>query len=159
MSELNEFDLKNCLTNSISGVFETMLSMEVEFDEAGSVELSGEKIVGTVGFSGKVMGCINLHAGEAFAEIITAAMLGMETDEIESDEEIYDVIGELSNMIGGDLKSRLCDAGFDCQLTIPSTIAGSDFRIESKGWTEQKRIVFFSGENKGLAEVFIKPGD
>ncbi|MCD6184766.1 MAG: chemotaxis protein CheX, partial [Deltaproteobacteria bacterium] len=86
-------------------------------------------------------------------------MLGMEVEEIESDEEIYDVIGELSNMIGGDLKSRLCDADLECQLSIPSTTSGSNFRIESKGWIKQERIAFISGEKKALAEVFIKISD
>ena len=159
MDELNGLDLKSCLVNSITGVFDTMLDMAVEPGEADSGNLPGERIVGTVGFAGKAMGCVNLHVGNTFAENITAAMLGMEPDEIESDEEIHDVIGELSNMIGGDLKSRLCDAGFDCQLSIPSTTAGSDFRIESKGWIKQERIGFICGEDKALAEVFIKAGD
>jgi chemotaxis protein CheX len=159
MDELNALDLKNYLVNSITDVFDTMLSMEVELDGASSGEISSDRIVGTVCFAGKVMGCINLHVGSTFAENITAAMLGMEPDEIESDEEIHDVIGELSNMVGGDLKSRLCDAGFDCQLSIPSTTAGSNFKIESKGWIKQERINFISGEDKALAEVFIKIAD
>ena len=159
MNELNGFDLKECLTNSIADVFDTMLSMNLEFDETCLECTIGARIVGTVGFAGKVMGCINLHVGNKFAEIITASMLGMEPEEIESDEDIYDVIGELSNMIGGDLKSRLCDAGLECQLSIPSTTSGSNFKIESKGWIKQERIAFISGEEKALAEVFIKISD
>ena len=159
MNELNGFDLKECLSNSIADVFDTMLSMNVEFDGTCSEFTEGERIVGTVGFAGKVMGSINLHVGNQFAEIITASMLGMEPEEIESDEDIYDVIGELSNMIGGDLKSRLCDAGLECQLSIPSTTSGSNFKIESKGWIKQERIAFISGEEKALAEVFIKISD
>ena len=159
MSELNGIDLKSCLVNAIADVFDTMLSMEVEAGESNPEEIIGSRIVGTVGFAGKVMGCVNLHVGDAFAENITTAMLGMEADEIETGEEIYDVIGELSNMVGGDLKSRLCDAGFECQLSIPSTTSGSNFKIESKGWMEQERIGFASGHDKGVAEVFIKAGD
>ncbi len=159
MDGLNGVDLKSCLVNAIAEVFDTMLSMEVEAGKSNPENISDSRIVGTVGFAGKVMGCVNLHVGEEFAENITAAMLGMEPDEIESDEEIFDVIGELSNMVGGDLKSRLCDAGLECQLSIPSTTSGSDFKIESKGWMEQERIGFISGNDKGLAEVFIKSGD
>ena len=159
MSELNDLDLKECLSNSIANVFDTMLSMNVEFGGTCEECTTGERIVGTVGFAGKVMGCVNLHIGNSFAENITASMLGMEVEEIESDEEIHDVIGELSNMIGGDLKSRLCDAGLECQLSIPSTTAGSNFKIESKGFIKQERIAFISGEEKALAEVFIKISD
>ena len=112
MSEINSLDIKEFITNAVSDVFDTMLSMEVESTAAGQTEnYNGGHIVGTVSLAGKVLGNLNLHVGEAFAMQITAAMLGMELDEIDGNEEIHDVIGEVCNMIGGDLKSRLCDSG------------------------------------------------
>jgi len=55
-------------------------------------------------------------------------------DDIGSDEEVNDVIGEVCNMVGGDLKSRLCDAGFTSSLSIPSITYGESFRIQPEGW-------------------------
>ena len=121
MSEINSLDLKELVTNAVSDVFDTMLSMQVESVAAGQAgNQNGGQIVGTVSFAGKVLGNLNLHVDEAFGMEMTAAMLGMETDEIEGTEEVHDVIGEVCNMIGGDLKSRLCDSGLTCELSIPS---------------------------------------
>ena len=75
------------------------------------------------------MGSINLHVNGDFAKLITAAMLDMEEDEIEGDEEVHDVVGELSNMIGGDLKSRLCDVGLTCELSIPTITSGRELEL------------------------------
>jgi chemotaxis protein CheX len=82
----------------------------------------------------------------------------MASDEIDSDEEVYDVIGELSNMIGGDLKSRLCDAGFTCELSIPSITSGKDFSIASKGWAINEVVCFQYQEHFALIEAFLKNG-
>jgi chemotaxis protein CheX len=158
MGDLMALDLKTFVVGSVEGVFDTMLSMEASVSQAdGSPGLSGERIVGTVSFAGQVMGNISLQIGIPFARRVAAAMLGMEDTEIESQEEVNDVIGELSNMIGGDLKSRLCDAGLPCQLSIPSITSGSDFKIESRGWVRSERFVCANQGQSAIVEVFIKP--
>ena len=155
--ELTTFDLPTFLRGATREVFDTMLSMEL--NEQGAQSLSdGSRIVGSVSLAGNVSGTVNIHVSETFAAQITANMLGMEMDEIESDEEVHDVIGELSNMIGGDLKSRLCDAGFVCELSIPSITSGKDFNIESKGWAVKESVCFQYQDHIALIEAFIKNG-
>jgi chemotaxis protein CheX len=157
MGNIDTLDLKAAITNSVCAVFDTMLSMSVTVtDRDLDLKSEGKRIVGSVGFAGKVMGNVSVHVNETFARLITAAMLGMETDEIEGDEEIFDVIGELSNMIGGDLKSRFCDQDLTCDLSIPSITSGSDFKTETKGWTRHESFVFQHKDNVALVEVFVK---
>lgn len=155
--DLSTFDLPKFLRGATQEVFDTMLSMAlVEAQTNAFAETS--RIVGSVSLAGSVSGTVNIHVGNTFACRITANMLGMELDEIDSDEEIHDVIGELSNMIGGDLKSRLCDAGFECQLSIPSITSGKDFKIESKGWAVNEIVCFQYEDHVALIEAFIKNG-
>jgi len=155
--ELAAFDLPTFLRGATQEVFDTMLSMDLS--EQPSRDLCGtSRIVGSVSLAGKISGTINIHVTDPFAHHITANMLGMELDEIDSDEEVHDVIGELSNMIGGDLKSRLCDAGFTCELSIPSITSGKDFCIESRGWAVNERVYFQYREHIALIEAFIKNG-
>lgn len=155
--DLSAFDLPKFLRGATQEVFDTMLSMAlVEAQTNAFAETS--RIVGSVSLAGSVSGTVNIHVGNTFACLITANMLGMELDEIDSDEEIHDVIGELSNMIGGDLKSRLCDAGFECQLSIPSITSGKDFKIESKGWAVNEIVCFQYEDHVALIEAFIKNG-
>jgi CheY-specific phosphatase CheX len=157
MTDINKLDLKGFSASSTRGVFHTMLSMEVSpVDANPSMELSGSKIVGCVSFTGDVIGSICVHVSKQFARVMTASMLGMELDEVEDDDEIKDVIGEVSNMVGGDMKSKLCDSGFPCVLSIPSVTSGSDFKIESKGWVRHEKITFTYLDQQSMVEVFIK---
>ena len=155
--DLATFDLPTFLRGATQEVFDTMLSMELTEQE--HKEFAGmSRIVGSVSLAGSVSGTVNIHVSNTFANQITANMLGMELDEIDGDEEVHDVIGELSNMIGGDLKSHLCDAGFTCELSIPSITSGKDFSIESKGWAVNEIVYFQYQEHIALIEAFIKNG-
>lgn len=157
MGSIKSLDLRGFITNAICEVFDTMLSMDVETAETASLpNHNGNRIVGSIGFAGLVMGNLNLHVDEAFARRITAAMLDMEADEIEGNEDVHDVIGELCNMICGDLKSRLCDEGLTCELSIPSITSGKEFQIEAQGWARNERYGFRSEQHLALVEIFIK---
>ena len=155
--DLATFDLPPFLRGATQEVFDTMVSMELTDQDAQAFSESN-RIVGSVSLAGSVSGTVNIHVSDAFASQITANMLGMEVDEIDSEEEVHDVIGELSNMIGGDLKSRLCDAGFVCELSIPSITSGNNFNIESKGWAVKEFVCFQYQEHIALIEAFIKNG-
>ena len=157
MNSINSLDLKTLISNVVGNVFDTMLSMQVESIDGQPFENHNEnQIVGSVGFAGAVLGNLNLHVDKEFACQMTAAMLGMEIEEIEGDEEIHDVIGELCNMICGDLKSRLCDAGYACDLSIPSITTGQEFTIESRGWDRNEQFAFRSNDHTALVAVYMK---
>jgi chemotaxis protein CheX len=160
MGDLSTLDIKAFVGNAIKEVFATMFSMEVmllDGEQQGAA--AGNRIVGSVGFAGDVMGSVNIHVNNSFARSITGAMLGLAVEEIEDEEEIHDVIGELCNMIGGDLKSRLCDSGLPCKLSIPSIASGNNLKIESKGWARNERLGLQHQEHTALVEVFVKPGE
>ena len=160
MDGIHSLDLKGFITNAVRDVFDTMLSMDVESIDAGqTVNFNGDHIVSTVGFAGKVLGNVNLHVNESFAIEMAAAMLGMELDEIDGEEEIHDVLGELCNMISGDLKSRLCDSGLICELSIPSITTGKEFKIESRGWDRSEKFGFSSNQHLACVEVYMKTGN
>ena len=143
MNGINTLDIKTFVTKTVIDVFDTMLSMEMEyFNSDETLNIEGDRIVGSVGFAGEVTGIISVQMAYGFARFLTASMLGMELDEVETAEEINDVMGELANMIGGGLKSRLCDSGLPCQLTIPSITQGSNFKVTSMKGAKKAR--FFS---------------
>jgi chemotaxis protein CheX len=158
MSGIHAVDLKSFVTHSFKNVFKTMLSMQLAPEDPPNRQsvTTGKHIVGTVGFGGAVMGNVNIFVSREFAREMTAAMLGVPVEEARSDEEVNDLIGEVCNMVGGDLKSRLCDAGFTCSLSIPSITFGDSFRVESKGWDRHELIGFRCSRHSALLEVFVK---
>ncbi len=158
MIEFNVSELKAFMGRSVQEVFDTMLSMPLDpLDEMPDLSSSEERMVGSVGFAGKVLGCVNLHVPCAYARLIAGDMLGVEPDELDGPEEIQDVIGEISNMIGGGIKSRLCDSGYPCELSIPSITSGKDFAVESKGWAIREAFPFSYRNHSAFVEVFLKP--
>jgi chemotaxis protein CheX len=158
MGGMNGLDLRRIVTQSADSVFRTMLSIELAPGEAPEPvgAASGRHIVGMVGLAGAVMGNVSLLVSREFAREMTAAMLGVEAGDIDDEEAVNDVIGEVCNMVGGDLKSRLCDAGLGCSLSIPSITCGDSFRIETKGWDRHERICLRNSHHAALLEVFVK---
>ena len=114
------------------------------------------QIIGSLGFAGKATGVICLNTGLNFAKVITSRMLGIPEAETDDGEMVNDAFGELSNMIVGRVKSRLCDAGWSCTLTIPSIVRGRDLRAEGPAQVSRKVIGFHTGEHRLLVELLLK---
>jgi len=157
MSEINALDLKGFVSHAVSEMFDKMLSMQVQVSQIDALKtISGNRIVGSVSFAGQVMGNISIQVPHDFARVMTAAMLGMELEEVKGEEEVHDVIGEVSNMVGGSMKSRFCDSGLPCELSIPTIMSGNDFKVESMDWVRSERFVFSNQQYSGIVEVFIR---
>jgi chemotaxis protein CheX len=151
-------DVRAYVSAHLSDVFETMLSMKAEpvaaFDPT---PFSDERVSGSVGLAGEaVTGSVYLHLNSAFARQATAAMLGLAPEEITGHVEINDVVGEVTNMVGGGLKSWLCDAGATCVLTSPAVIHGTSFAVNAKPGVELIQLGFKCGDQNGLVEIHMK---
>ena len=99
---------------------------------------------------------VSIHVGDKFSRQLAAEMLGMEIEELEGDEEVKDMMGELGNIIGGNLKSAFNDAGLACALSTPSFTTGTDFRIESFNMEKYERFAFRSDDNIVFVELGVK---
>jgi len=143
--------------DAVKEVFEGMLSMKAEVEPPGALaQDAGGQIAGSVGFIGEANGVIYLYAGVSFARVITSRMLGISEAEVDSDDMVNDAVGELSNMVVGYVKSRLCDAGWPCTLTIPSIVRGQQLTVESLAQVTRRVVGFRSGTHQFFAEMLIK---
>ena len=157
LSKINSVDIPTTVINAVIDVFYTMLSMETENIPAVPEGFREDKrTVGTVSFAGDVQGLFNIQVNDDFARTMTAAMLGMDASEIESEEEVFDVMRELSNIIGGNLKSAFVDVGLSCVLSTPAITNGMDFRVESLNIIKTQRFLFSCGGNTIIVDAGIK---
>jgi chemotaxis protein CheX len=142
---------------AVKMVFQSMLSMEVNPEPPSDqvADPAGE-IIGSVAFIGEASGIIYLYAGATFARVITSRLLGISELEVDNGEMVADAIGELSNMVAGYVKSRLCDGGWSCVLTIPSVVRGQQLSVESSAQTTRRVIGFRNCKYHLLAEVLLK---
>ncbi len=152
MTGINNLNLKNFVSDSVTNVFDVMLSMETEaFIPDGPVATDSNKIIASVGFAGDIVGIISIQLEYDFAKHISATMLGLEPDEEIEAGDIHDVIGEIVNMIGGNVKTSFCDADLTCNLSIPSITYGSNFKISTK--KDIKGDHFFFKHQQGVSQV------
>ncbi len=157
MTSLQQFDIATAVTDSLIAFFKTRLAMDLALsDDSAVADLEGMKIAGSVHLAGKVLGCINIHVSEEFGRILTAAMLGMAVDDIEREEDVNTVIGEICNVVGGNLTSKLCDSGMTCRLSLPLHTRGNDFQIESLNTARLERYVLIVDRHPIIVDVGVK---
>ena len=126
--------LDTYLVESVKEVCATMLNWPVEY--AGTAGESEPKpfeldhLNGCIGFGGKLTGSIFLSCSDELGVLMAKAILG--SDFPQGSREILDVIGELTNMLAGGCKSRLCDSDCNVVMSIPNLIRGKLIRAASK---------------------------
>lgn len=117
------------ITESTKTLFETMIMMDLKYNEASLVDDTQIKtdVIGMVSFTGKYHGVIALFCSKRFALKVASTMLMTELTEFTS--EVKDAIGEVSNMVAGNVKTKLTAQCGDMHLSIPIVIAGEGLSI------------------------------
>lgn len=146
------------LMHAVAKTFQTMLNVMapvVPLRLAALIE--GEHVLGEVAFSGKATGVVCLHLTDTSARWIAARMLGLTPQEMNNPTEVEDVIGEVSNIVVGNFKSNLCDAGLDCKLSPPKITRTADFklRVVPRGLAE--RMVFRNRDVTLFLDISVDP--
>lgn len=152
--------VRELLTRSVPEVFSTMFTLEARPSEPQNLHALGETlVVASVGFAGAVNGVVYLHVSAPFARLLAGRMLGMADEEFDGEEMIDDAIGELSNMVVGAVKSRLCDDGLACVLTIPLIVRGQNFSVGATGCLDRRLLSFRCGHDDVMLELQMKPAE
>ena len=159
-SDIFNYDMENSVSNSVAEVFDMMFSMDVNpYVSQNGTGVRTNRIVGSIGFSGKVLGRLNLHIPLHLSKQMAGALLGVEPDEIDDLGEVKDVVGEICNMVSGALKSDLCDKGLNCNVSPPSFTTGTDFELECLNLTRHEKFLFDYKSEIFMVEVGLKASD
>lgn len=101
-------------------VLQTMARLNAEPTSKASMP-GNEHLLGTIQIKGAWDGEVVIRTSEALARQLAQEMLQVPQGELK-DEDIVDVLAEVTNMIGGNIKSQLDSPS---SLTLPS-VASSD---------------------------------
>ena len=126
------------------------------FYKAGSKD---PLVVGSVGFTGEANGMVYLYMELELATQMAAKITGMETAELlaaGADDIIKDVVGEMTNMTVGTFKNGICDLGFQCKVTLPTVLRGSQLRVESTSNAQRWTFEFSVMDRPVIADLFIQ---
>ena len=146
------------LSLALVKTFQTMLSTKLESVDPSQLDsLSGAHMRGSIGFAGKVTGHVYLRMSPAAAKAIAAAILGLKPEELTDSDEIRDAAGELLNIMTGNFKSNLCDAGLDCKLQPPKVGMTDDFSTPVEPGGGLERLAFRADKIEIFVEVTANP--
>ncbi len=136
------------IIDSTQEIFSSMIMLEVTpgqpYERAH--EPLRNSISGIIGLAGSTKGLLAIHLPNSAALAVTTAFLGMEVEEI--DDDVRDAIGELANMVAGNLKSALDPSGSDIKLSMPSAVHGEEYSIDCLANSQTVTVPFsFNGDN------------
>jgi CheY-specific phosphatase CheX len=100
--------------------FRTMIGLEMKSDEPSQMPTPASGfIVASVRFKGRATGDVLLAFPHSFGRFIAAHLLGGSPKDKWPAEALYDALGELVNIVAGNLQSRLTDAGLPSEMGLP----------------------------------------
>jgi chemotaxis protein CheX len=117
----------------------------------------GESWTGCVCVNGAYNGAVTLNCTQAFVRHVARVMFGAEAAEL-SDDFSQDALAELTNVVGGNIKSLLSElTGSTCSLSLPTVSAGEctlpGARVVQECWCQcgDERLVVSVFEAAGSA--------
>jgi chemotaxis protein CheX len=149
--------LRTSLLNNSREVFGTMLGMEVEEDASQpEPELPGKpRVAALIGFTGAYVGNGTISCTPQLACAIASTMMMAEYETV--DGEVVDALGEMSNMIFGNVKNDLEEHLGPLQLGIPSVIVGQRFDIHSTQKPASVKIALLTGAHRCDIQLCVYP--
>lgn len=152
----DEFDIGNELLKGAQDVFSTMLMVDLESDEIiynrrGEIE---SNLTSMIGLGGGLRGVLAIHCPASVAKAITSGFLGM--DVVELDDDVKDAIGEIANMVAGNLKVSYASIHLNIELAIPTAIIGNAFNV--CGAAKAQRVIVplkMNGERLWIELMYV----
>jgi chemotaxis protein CheX len=140
-TELSAEIVPSELAQIVESVFETMLSLEVR--ECETPWFPGpDRLTSAVQLTGEWNGAVLLECDRGQSCHFAARFLSIDPPGA-VDDVVRDVLGELANMIGGNLKCILVPG---IRLSMPSVVDGSDYSMRVCGAEVRERLAFQCGE-------------
>lgn len=144
----------NPFLSSLMNVLETMAMTKLK---PGKPAVKKEQVAkgdvsGLIGMAGpQTKGSLSVTFEESLAMNIMERMLGERPESM--NEEVTDMVGEITNMVTGGAKNILGDKGYDFDMATPVVVSGKDHTINHKCEGATLIIPFTSDAGKAYIEV------
>jgi chemotaxis protein CheX len=122
----------------VTEIWTSMLGMEAGPNGHIVADENAFRVAASVQITGAWNGAVELQFTAALAKQLTEAMLGVPAEET-TDEDVADVVGELANMAGGNLKTLTEGT---CALSLPTVTEGRNLRVAFPGATVIAEVAF-----------------
>ena len=141
------------LVQIVESVFSTMMGLEVSPTDA-PWSPSGNRLTSSVYLTGEWNGAVLFDCNPRQACQFAGRILSMDPPEI-VDDDVRDVLGELANMIGGNMK---CGMTTGVSLSMPTVMEGRDYDMRICGSQVLERVAFQCAEGHFWVTVLSTKG-
>jgi len=141
------------LRELILAVWHSLVGLTIECSEHACERLSpGSDVLATVHITGGWRGTVTVECSLALARKIAASMFRMTEAQV-ADVETFDALGEIANVISGNVKAA---TGLPCELTLPTVAHGAGLKVSV---LESQRLtrVGFTSQNEPLEVSVFEP--
>ncbi|HTS77505.1 MAG TPA: chemotaxis protein CheX [Bryobacteraceae bacterium] len=168
---ISRADLVEAIVAATNEVFSTMLNLRLTAEEVQTepnvAAAPSSGVVSLIGMAGAWVGTGSLACTVSLACRLSSQFLATTCDSMS--EEVLDTIGEITNMIVGNVKTAIEEKAGPMGLSTPTVIYGRNFQTRSARiheWTvvpftcEEERfyIQLSIGPNQDAAQGAVRPG-
>jgi chemotaxis protein CheX len=151
-------ELVTCVKDSVSSVFHKSFgdvpSFQVDDEETQKI---GNGIVGIISFTGEITWLMMMGFPKDCATGLFARFAGFELDYDSPD--MGDVVGEMSNILAGNIVGHLRESGVKCAMSLPTLIKGHNVEpLLPRDFPSKKLIVTMPDGIIVVKVVGAKPG-
>ena len=153
---MDDSELAHSIQESADKVFKSMFAMEVKANgfERKSELQAGNEVLSIIGIRGEWKGSFMLVCDPDSACKLVSTMLGAEISEL--DNEVLDGIGELANIMMGNLKDVLEEGDKTVAMTPPTVVHGDNMIVRSRSKQEWLVVPFTTYNSQFEVRIVIK---
>lgn len=151
-------DLVALVREATTGVFETMLSLEITPAEAytnDTAPSSSNGVVSFIGLAGPWVGTGSISCSAPLACRIASQLMMTPYEAV--DDDVLDAVAEVTNMIVGNVKTALDEIIGPMGLSIPTVIYGRNFTSRTVGKQQWTIVPFFIGSEEIQVQLCLAP--
>jgi chemotaxis protein CheX len=141
------------LSQIVESVFMTMMSLEVSLSDA-PWNPTGDRLTSFVHLTGDWNGAVLLDCNPRQACQFAGRILAMDPPDA-VDDDVRDVLGELANMIGGNMK---CGMATGVRLSMPTVMEGHAYDMRICGSQVLERVAFHCADGHFWVTVLTTKG-
>jgi chemotaxis protein CheX len=150
--------ITSCVSDSVASIFNTIFGAVPQYDGDDVGKSVGDGVVGIISFVGDASWMLMLALPKESAETLAEKFCGFEV-EYES-PDMGDVIGELANVMAGDIVARMGVEGVKIAMTLPTILRGHNVEpFMPKGLPDKKMHYSLLGQDLLIKVAVGKPND
>ncbi|MCH8312450.1 MAG: chemotaxis protein CheX [Nitrospinae bacterium] len=129
--------ITNCVSDSVSSIFKKIFGVVPEYDGDDNSKNIGDGVVGIISFVGDASWILMLAFPKDSAETLAEKFCGFEVPY--DNPDMGDVIGELANVMAGDIVARMGVQGVKVAMSLPTVLRGQNVEpFMAKGIPDKK---------------------